>query len=152
MSAPAPAPAGSLRLDIRYVSRFSYPESAWDSHNLLRACPTSDEHQRLLDYRLDIEPGAKVTSYVDSWGTRVDMFGVREPHHELLVVALEEVKPQIHAADEQAASRDEPDQRPRLARRRVGPIVRMIVPALGRWKFVFPGHAGLGHVCDQRWL
>jgi len=81
-----------VRLAIRYVSRFRYPDSAWDSHNVLRACPTSDAHQRLLDYQLEVEPAARVTSYVDSWGTRIDEFGVRDRHWELLVAARSTVE------------------------------------------------------------
>jgi transglutaminase-like putative cysteine protease len=76
-----------VRLAIRYVSRFRYPESAWDSYNVLRACPTSGTWQRLLDYRLDIEPAARVSTHVDSWGTRVDEIQVRDRHRELQVVA-----------------------------------------------------------------
>ncbi|MBX3030257.1 MAG: transglutaminase family protein [Chloroflexi bacterium] len=81
-----------MRLAIRYVSRFRYPEPAWDSHNVLRACPTSDPHQRLLDYQLDVEPSARVTTYVDAWGTRVDELGVRDRHRELRVVARSTVE------------------------------------------------------------
>lgn len=76
-----------MRLAIRYVSRFRYPEYAWDSHNVLRACPTSDTSQRLLDYRLDVEPVARVTTHVDAWGTRVDEIHVRDRHRELQVAA-----------------------------------------------------------------
>lgn len=76
-----------MRLAIRYVSRFRYPESAWDSHNVLRACPTSDASQRLLDYRLDVEPTARVATHVDAWGTRVDEIHVRDRHRELQIVA-----------------------------------------------------------------
>ncbi len=43
--------------------------------------------QRLIDYQLEIEPAARVSSYVDSWGTRIDEFGVRDRHWELLVAA-----------------------------------------------------------------
>ncbi len=81
-----------MRLAIRYVSRFRYPEPAWDSHNVLRACPTSDHAQRLLDYQLDVEPAARVTTYVDGWGTRVDELGVRDRHRELRVVARSTVE------------------------------------------------------------
>ena len=81
-----------MRLAIRYVSRFRYPEPAWDSHNVLRACPTSDPYQRLLDYRLDVEPAANVTTYLDAWGTRVDEIGVRDRHQELLVAARSTVE------------------------------------------------------------
>ena len=87
-----------MRLTIRYVSRFRYPDSAWDSHNVLRACPTTDEHQRLIDYQLDVEPQARVTTYVDSWGTRIDTFGVRDRHWELLVAARSTVETSERAA------------------------------------------------------
>ncbi|MET0771501.1 MAG: transglutaminase family protein [Candidatus Limnocylindrales bacterium] len=76
-----------MRLAIRYLSRFRYPEFAWDSHNVLRACPTSDTFQRLLDYRLDVEPTAQVTTHIDAWGTRVDEIHVRDRHRELQVAA-----------------------------------------------------------------
>jgi transglutaminase-like putative cysteine protease len=95
-----------MRLAIRYVSRFRYPESAWDSHNVLRACPTSDASQRLLDYRLDVEPAARVTTHIDSWGTRVDEIQVRDPHRELLVAARATVetgeRPDPHDSPEAA--------------------------------------------------
>ena len=59
---------------IRYVSRFRYPESGLGLPQ--RASGVSHERrvQRLLDYRLDIEPAANVSTYVDSWGTRIDEY------------------------------------------------------------------------------
>jgi transglutaminase-like putative cysteine protease len=73
--------------EIRYLSRFLYPQPVWDSHNVLRACPCSDERQILLSYKLAVSPAARVQSYVDYFGTRVDLFGVARPHRELEVVA-----------------------------------------------------------------
>jgi transglutaminase-like putative cysteine protease len=91
-----------MRLAIRYVSRFRYPEFAWDSHNVLRACPTSDTTQRLLDYRLDVEPAARVATHIDAWGTRVDEIHVRDRHRELQVAARATVetgqRPDPHGA------------------------------------------------------
>ena len=81
-----------MHLAIRYVSLFRYPEPAWDSHNVLRACPISDDHQRLVDYRLDVDPRSSISSHVDAWGTRVDTFAVRDPHRELRVIARSEVE------------------------------------------------------------
>ncbi|MDX1691108.1 MAG: transglutaminase family protein [Acidimicrobiia bacterium] len=76
-----------MRLEIRYVNRFVYPTPARESHNVLRACPADDGTQRLLDFDLSIDPTARVLTYVDSWGTRVDAFGIRAPHERLLVTA-----------------------------------------------------------------
>jgi transglutaminase-like putative cysteine protease len=63
----------------------------WESHNLVRACPATRDGQVLHHYRLDMEPGARLMTYVDRWGTRVDAFGILEPHDELVVVASSRV-------------------------------------------------------------
>jgi transglutaminase-like putative cysteine protease len=73
--------------DIRFVSEFRYPQPVWDSHNLLRACPCSDERQTLLSYRVELSPSASVVTYQDYFGTRVDLFGVAQPHRALEVAA-----------------------------------------------------------------
>jgi transglutaminase-like putative cysteine protease len=69
------------------VSLFRYPQPVWDSHNVLRAAPCSDARQILLSYKVTVRPGARVVSYTDYFGTRVDLFGVARPHRELEVVA-----------------------------------------------------------------
>jgi transglutaminase-like putative cysteine protease len=76
-----------MRLEIRYVNEFTYHEPAWESHNLLRACPADMGPQRLLDYRVEVSPAARIHSYTDYWGTKVDEFGIIEPHTLLRVVA-----------------------------------------------------------------
>jgi transglutaminase-like putative cysteine protease len=76
-----------VKLDIRYRCSFEYGELVRESQNELRACPISDHRQTLLSYRVTTTPGSRVYSYEDYWGTRVDTFGVREPHIYLEVVA-----------------------------------------------------------------
>jgi transglutaminase-like putative cysteine protease len=76
-----------MRFDIRYSCRFEYDELVRESQNELRACPASDEHQHLVSYRVQTAPSSRVLSFTDWWGTRVDGFGVREPHLVLDVVA-----------------------------------------------------------------
>jgi len=73
--------------DIRFVSHFRYPQPVWDSHNVLRACPCSDDRQALLSYRVELSPGASVVTYQDYFGTHVDLFGVAQPHRSLEVAA-----------------------------------------------------------------
>ena len=82
--------------EIRYRSLFRYPQPVWDSHNVLRASPCSDERQILLSYKLQIAPAARVVSYSDYFGTRVDLFGVARPHRELEVLA--EMRVAMHGA------------------------------------------------------
>jgi transglutaminase-like putative cysteine protease len=76
-----------MRLDIRYVTRFAYARPVRESGNELRACPTTDERQQLLSYRVVTAPSARVLSTTDYWGTRVDAFGVRTPHTALEIIA-----------------------------------------------------------------
>ena len=76
-----------MRLDIRYRTSFTYENLVRESQNELRACPTSDDQQELIAYRVHTSPGAKVYSFTDYWGTRVDSFGLRLPHVALEVVA-----------------------------------------------------------------
>ena len=76
-----------MQLEIRYLTTFEYPGPVRESHNVLRACPTSDASQRLTSYLLRTEPSGRVLTYVDHWGTRVDAFGVRQQHDRLLIVA-----------------------------------------------------------------
>lgn len=85
-----------MRLVIRYASHFTYPSSVWESHNVLRACPTTDERQTLLQYSVLTSPPARVQSWTDHWGTRVDAFGVRAPHDRLEIRA--EAVVETHAA------------------------------------------------------
>jgi transglutaminase-like putative cysteine protease len=81
-----------MRLDIRYVTRFDYGAPVVESQNELRACPASDEHQQVVHYRVTTTPAARVSSYVDYWGTRVDTFGVAAPHDRLEVAAAATVE------------------------------------------------------------
>ena len=76
-----------MRFDIRYRTRFTYDPPVSESHNELRACPVTDEHQRLVTYRVGVAPAARPLSFTDYWGTRVDAFGVRLPHRVLEVAA-----------------------------------------------------------------
>jgi len=76
-----------MRFDIRYRTRFTYEPAVSESHNELRACPVTDEFQRLVTYRVGVAPPARPLSFTDYWGTRVDAFGVRLPHRSLEVVA-----------------------------------------------------------------
>jgi transglutaminase-like putative cysteine protease len=76
-----------VRLDIRYRCAFEYGELVHESQNELRACPVSDGRQTLLSYRVSTYPASSVFSFDDYCGTRVDTFGVREPHIYLEVSA-----------------------------------------------------------------
>lgn len=81
-----------MHLDIRYVTHFSYPTPVWESQNSVRACPIDSDSQKRLEYILEVEPDADCRWYVDRWGTRVDTFGVVDPHTELIVTVTTSVE------------------------------------------------------------
>jgi transglutaminase-like putative cysteine protease len=99
-----------VRLDIRYRCAFEYGALVHESQNELRACPVSDAHQTLLGYRVTTSPASRIFSFYDYWGTRVDTFGVREPHIFLEVVAEATVEtkstPLLTTSPDFAALRD----------------------------------------------
>ncbi len=95
-----------MRLEIRYLTTFEYPQQVRDSHNVLRACPTTDDFQALLSYTLTTDPAARVLSHIDYWGTRLDVFGIRHPHDRLSVIADSTVETYPRPAPEPDASTD----------------------------------------------
>lgn len=81
-----------MDLSLRYVTHFRYATPVWESHNSLRACPSSDDVQELLEYRVELMPEAPFYSYVDNWGTRVDTFDIPQSHDQLIVTAFARVR------------------------------------------------------------
>ncbi len=112
-----------MRLDVRYRTAFEYSERTSESQNELRACPTTDASQRLLDYRVTVEPGARVFSYIDAWGTRVDAFGIRR-HHTAMAVTAE--------ASVETRPRPLPTAAPRTEALKRGDFVDAHIEYLGR--------------------
>jgi transglutaminase-like putative cysteine protease len=88
-----------MRLDIRYATRFRYDSPVRESHNELRACPVDDSRQRVLDFRLRVDPATPVQSFRDYWGTRVEAFGVIPRHDRLDVIA--EISVETHPSAEE---------------------------------------------------
>jgi transglutaminase-like putative cysteine protease len=78
---------GAVRYDVRYQTNIQYDDVVRGSQNELRACPTSDAYQQLVSYRVTTHPTSRVLSHRDYFGTRVDTFGVREPHVSLEITA-----------------------------------------------------------------
>ncbi|MDQ2649143.1 MAG: transglutaminase family protein [Actinomycetota bacterium] len=84
----------SARYDVVYRTNIAYDDVVRSSQNELRACPMSDEFQQLVAYRVVTYPSARVLSYQDYFGTRVDAFGLREPHVALEITAEASVETQ----------------------------------------------------------
>ncbi len=76
-----------IRYDIRYRTSIFYDDVVHGSQNELRVCPSSDWAQQLLSFRISTNPSARVLWHRDYFGTRVDTFGIREPHVALEITA-----------------------------------------------------------------
>jgi len=74
-----------VRYDVRYHCAFTYGQPAAESHNELRACPSTSGDQTVLHARVVTAPSARVLTTTDYWGTRLDAFGIRAPHERLEV-------------------------------------------------------------------
>ena len=90
-----------MEISIRYLTTFTYDTHVSESHNALRACPADDDVQRLVRYAVTVDPEARIASYTDYWGTRVDTFGVVGNHTRLTVVADAVVETAQPAAPEE---------------------------------------------------
>ncbi len=77
----------AARYDIVYRTVVHYDDVVRGSQNEVRACPASDQYQQLVAYRVTTHPASRLLAYHDYWGTRVDTFGVREPHVSLEITA-----------------------------------------------------------------
>src|SRR5690606_8953745 len=83
---------GSARYEISYRTVIHYDDVVRGSQSALRACPMSDDYQVVLAYDVSVHPQARVLPHTDYWGTRVDSFGVREPHVAIEIVASSSVE------------------------------------------------------------
>ncbi len=81
-----------MNIAIRYLTTFTYDAEVSESHNALRACPAATPTQRLVRYDVTVDPAARIVSYRDYWGTRVDSFGIVGRHTRLTIVADAEVE------------------------------------------------------------
>ena len=45
-----------LRLRVQHVTHYAYQGPVTDSYNDLRLCPVTDQLQRCVDFKLEVEP------------------------------------------------------------------------------------------------
>ena len=68
----APSPSGAaVDLSVRHLTRFRYPEAAWDSFNELHLRPADDYRQTVLAFDLAVEPAAPRRNRRDYYGNVV---------------------------------------------------------------------------------
>lgn len=75
-----------MQLQIRHTTRYRYRSPSLESHNELRLAPLSDVNQTCREFRLEVNPHAKIFAHREVGGV-VHHFNIREPHEELEITA-----------------------------------------------------------------
>ncbi len=81
-----------MDISIDYVTTFTYASPVRESQNIVRACPVDEPGQELVRFRIESDPSSRILHHRDAWGTRIDTFGVLEPHRSLTVRARAAVR------------------------------------------------------------
>lgn len=74
-----------MKYQIEHTNTFCYDAPVDQSLNDIRLKPLTDECQRLLYYRTDIEPSSITREHTDHWGNSVETFFLAEKHDTLVV-------------------------------------------------------------------
>ena len=95
--------ASSLKYKIEHTNIFDYETMVDQSMNSIRLKPRTDECQRLLSYRAEINPVALTKEHVDIWGNTVESFFIADHHRHLEVKTTSIVSiqrsPWVHRID-----------------------------------------------------
>lgn len=81
-----------MRFSISYRTEYRYDGLVSDQHNVLRVRPAASAAQRVGRFRMSVDPGARLRSYTDYFGTEVVEFNVAAEHERLLIEAESEVE------------------------------------------------------------
>jgi transglutaminase-like putative cysteine protease len=77
----------AVRLSIRHLTAYHYPQPAWDSFNKIRLEPADTDRQTLLSFELRVLPEAVLRRHHDYFGTVVHHFHAYEEHALLSIEA-----------------------------------------------------------------
>ncbi|WP_236634882.1 transglutaminase family protein [Alteribacter lacisalsi] len=74
-----------MKYRIEHINEFHYETPVDQSMNHIRLKPRTDECQRLLSYRSEINPSSLTKEHGDLWGNTVETFFIPEVHEHLEV-------------------------------------------------------------------
>jgi len=74
-----------MRFAIRYLTEYRYDGAVTDNLNVLRVTPASTPTQEVEDFRVRVDPEARLHRHTDYFGTQVVEFGVSRPHEHLTI-------------------------------------------------------------------
>lgn len=70
---------------IRYLTEYRYESEVTDNLNALRVKPAATATQRVDEFQVRLDPGARLHRHSDYFGTEVVEFGVAGPHAHLTI-------------------------------------------------------------------
>lgn len=74
-----------MHFSIRYLTEYRYDAPVSDNLNALRVRPATTSSQRCDEFHTRIEPEARVSRYLDYFGTEVLEFGIPGEHERLTI-------------------------------------------------------------------
>jgi transglutaminase-like putative cysteine protease len=74
-----------MNYDIHYVIDYRYSGVVTDNLNTLRVRPTNTPTQRCDEFKVRLDPEARITRHFDYFGAEVLEFGVARPHERLRI-------------------------------------------------------------------
>lgn len=74
-----------MNFSIRYLTEYRYDAPVTDNLNSLRVRPATTSLQRTDEFSIRTDPDARVSRYVDYFGTEVLEFGIAKPHDHLVI-------------------------------------------------------------------
>ena len=74
-----------MRFAIHYLTEYRYDEPVTDNLNVLRVTPGATPTQEVEDFRVTVDPEARLHRHTDYFGTQVVEFGVTRPHEHLTI-------------------------------------------------------------------
>ena len=69
-----------MNFAIRYLTEYRYDAPVTDNLNALRVKPVTNQHQRVDDFGVRVEPETRLQQHLDYYGTTVIEFGISRPH------------------------------------------------------------------------
>jgi transglutaminase-like putative cysteine protease len=73
------------RYRLAHVTEFHYDGIVSESYNVVRLRPRDDEAQTCLSFKLQSDPAAHASTYIDQWGNAVHTFNVLSRHRVLRI-------------------------------------------------------------------
>jgi transglutaminase-like putative cysteine protease len=74
-----------MRFAIHYLTEYRYEEPVTDNLNVLRVTPAATPTQEVEDFRVQVDPEARLHRHTDYFGTQVVEFGITRPHEHLTI-------------------------------------------------------------------